>query len=282
MHSQPFPSIAVVTGCSRGIGRAIAHRLVHHHFHVVAGVRTPLQYSLPNVKQLPLDLSECESVTAFASAIFDLLPYIDLLVNCAAVCPQHNSTQWSVWNHALQVNCLSHIRITEMLLPLLARSRHFPRVVNISSGDGELLFFSTPLRHRLEACVLVPSIEQLQSELTRIFKDTYHDYAKYGEHASLQVHGNQPIYKLSKAAFNTYTRLRSKLSDARSGKRPSSSSRHVRFIAVCPGDVATDMADPGAQLCPEQAVSDMWTSALHVQTPCLDGAFVRHGLPIQW
>ncbi len=123
---------AVVTGASSGIGAATATRLAAEGFDVVLGARrmdrlTELAASL-GARALPLDVTDPDSVAAFAGA----LDRVDVLVNNAGgafdAAPVADADLDS-WARTYDVNVLGTVRLTTALLPALR-----------ASGAGDVLF----------------------------------------------------------------------------------------------------------------------------------------------
>ncbi|CDF38996.1 unnamed protein product [Chondrus crispus] len=269
--------IAVVTGASRGLGRALASHLSAQGYLVIAGQRAPAPKSCNfDIRHLRLDLADEDSLEAFCHYLLDNLPCIDVLVNNAASCPDHpgdTAKSASYWNSVLQVNFFASVRLTESLLPLLQQSLKYPRVVNISSGDGELLFFSESLKPRLERLEACNSTIQLIREVESIANNILDD--SFGIPIDELIYNGQPAYKLSKALLNGYTRFASR-------RQERLQSPEVAFVSVCPGDVDTEMADFDAILIsPEDAVWRL-ASVLVASKPCKTGVFLREGKEISW
>jgi NADP-dependent 3-hydroxy acid dehydrogenase YdfG len=123
---------AVVTGASSGIGAATATRLAAEGFDVVLGARrmdrlTELAASI-GARALPLDVTDPDSVAAFAGA----LDRVDVLVNNAGGAFDANpvaEADLDSWARTYEVNVLGTVRLTKALLPAL-----------IASGAGDVLF----------------------------------------------------------------------------------------------------------------------------------------------
>lgn len=280
----PLPPVAVVTGGSRGVGRALVAKLEAHGFIVFAAQRSALDNhndpggrSCRNVKSCHLDLADPQSVERLAEYLTELLPSIDLLINNAAICPTQPRSENEIavyWREVMNINFHAPVRLTEKLLPLLHRSRRHPRVVNISSGDGELLYFSESIRACLEELPECQSTRELADATERIVAHILETTDTSARQELIAC--GQPAYKLSKAALNAYTRFASR------HQTEIGSTTGVRFLSICPGDVDTAMADDTAQLIPPEEAVRRMQKALDVNQSCRTGVFLRYGKQIPW
>lgn len=255
--------IALLTGSSRGLGAAILAHLRSLHYVVITLQRTPVHD--PNVRTLLVDLSDTAQLSAVISRLIDELPHLDLIVNNAAMCPREERT---TWDEVVQVNFRAPIQITEGLIPILHKSCYYARVINISSGDGELLYFATMPRATLanlhehdSSEELVQSLQSLCKVLAQADDDRF-------------VYGTQKAYKLSKAGLNGYTRYAARQYE------------QVEFLAICPGEVETTMRDVeagGEALSTEEAVQRMGqVFDVRRQWENGSGRFWRFGQRIDW
>ncbi|MDQ7991532.1 MAG: SDR family oxidoreductase [Propionicimonas sp.] len=129
--------MALVTGASRGIGRAIATALGDTH-HVLVGGRDAVAVaevvaSLPDAAPLLADLTD-ETAVAEATARIDRL---DVLVHSAGILSHYGPFADSTtgqWRDVLEVNVIAPATLTRLLLPAL-RATH-GLVVFINSGAG--------------------------------------------------------------------------------------------------------------------------------------------------
>lgn len=125
---------ALVTGATRGIGRAIAEDLGRDH-HVLVGGRTGVQElvdALPSAVPFEVDLTDAAALAEAVTQIESL----DVLVHSAGVCPWERleDAQLSTWREAFEVNVFAPAELTRLLLPALRRSTGI--VVAINSGSG--------------------------------------------------------------------------------------------------------------------------------------------------
>jgi NAD(P)-dependent dehydrogenase (short-subunit alcohol dehydrogenase family) len=137
------PRVALVTGGSRGLGRAFTDRLVRRGWHVVIDARDPLRLAemvaglaIPHaVTAMPGDVADPAHRRKLANAVGDA-GGLDLLVNNASVLgpspqPQLADYPLEVLEQVYAVNTLAPLALFQMLLPQLGRRGG--RVINVSS-----------------------------------------------------------------------------------------------------------------------------------------------------
>jgi len=129
---------ALVTGASRGIGKAVALSLIEDGWEVIGTCRNPKslvpEERLPGVRYLALDLSSPRSVAGLAKKI----GIVDLLVNNAGespIGPAEEAPLDTVRGH-FQVNLFGPLQLTQALLSGM-RLRRGGTVIFIGSMRGE-------------------------------------------------------------------------------------------------------------------------------------------------
>lgn len=125
---------ALVTGATRGIGRAIAEELGRDH-HILVGGRTGVGEvvdKLPSAEPFEADLTDQDALEAATRGIERL----DVLVHSAGVCPWQRLEESSIsdWQDAFALNVFAPAELTRLLLPALRRTTGL--VVAINSGSG--------------------------------------------------------------------------------------------------------------------------------------------------
>lgn len=131
----------LVTGISRGIGRALAERFLENDDFVIGtstSGSTPIEHD--RLLTLQLDLSNPESIAACTQSIIDSGKTIDILINNAGIWSgdeEERTIRMDYLRKVLEVNLFGTIDFTERLIPLINRGGH---IVNISSRMGSLQY----------------------------------------------------------------------------------------------------------------------------------------------
>src|SRR6266478_5906007 len=143
MHTRS--KVLLITGSSRGLGRAFAQAALDAGHRVVATARTPLQLSDliskygDRVRALALDAtSEAEARHAIERAI-ETFGGLDVLVNNAGygnVCPVED-TSLADFRAQIETNLFGVIIMTKAVLPYF-RERASGHVIQISSIGGRV------------------------------------------------------------------------------------------------------------------------------------------------
>jgi len=147
-----FPGVAVVTGASRGIGRATSMALAKKGVAVALAARS--REALAAVGQeirklggraisIPTDVSDETAVAALVETAARELGPIDLLVNNAGTLERGSVVEIdaAAWDRVLDVNLKGAFLCARAVLPsMIERGRG--RIVNVSSISGKL---GTPL-----------------------------------------------------------------------------------------------------------------------------------------
>lgn len=147
---QLSESVALVTGASRGIGRAIAHRLARLGAAVAICGRdhaalvdssTSLQKLGVRVFSQVTDVTRAEQVSEFVSMTEGTLGPINILVNNAGIGlfgPAHEKSE-ADWDRVLNSNLRSVFLVSRAVIPSMIR-RGSGDIINISSLAGKNTF----------------------------------------------------------------------------------------------------------------------------------------------
>jgi NAD(P)-dependent dehydrogenase (short-subunit alcohol dehydrogenase family) len=126
--------VALVTGASRGIGRACALELAKHGAHVVLVARTvgaleevddEVQKAGSSATLVPLDLKDYEGIDRLGAALFERWGRLDALLGNAGVLGAMTPLthlQPKVWDELIAVNVTANYRLIRSMDLLLRRS----------------------------------------------------------------------------------------------------------------------------------------------------------------
>jgi len=141
--------IALVTGASRGIGRAIALALAKAGVDVAVNFivhEKEAQEVCAEIKSLgrrslavQADVSQAEEVNRMAKTIERELGTISILINNAGIAKPRSLEEMNeeVWDETIRNNLKSCYLVTEAVLPGL-RSQRWGRIINLSSTAAQV------------------------------------------------------------------------------------------------------------------------------------------------
>lgn len=169
---------AVITGASKGIGKAIAEKLAQEGFNVaicarhagtLATARADIQQKNPSATVLAevVDMGEKSEVMAFAGKIMSAFPQVDILVNNAGIFVPGaiHQEEEGLLEKLMAVNVYSAYHLTRALLPMMtarrkghifnmcstASHKSYPNGGSYSITKHALLGFSKNLREELQS-----------------------------------------------------------------------------------------------------------------------------------
>ncbi len=135
--------VALVTGASRGIGKAIAEKLVEDGFFVVGtattdnGAEAISSYLAENGKGLKLNVADSDSVDAVIKMVNDSFGAPTVLVNNAGVTRDNLLMRMKddEWDDIINTNLTSVFRMSKAVLRGMMKAKT-GRIINISSVVG--------------------------------------------------------------------------------------------------------------------------------------------------
>ncbi|MCZ2156368.1 MAG: 3-oxoacyl-[acyl-carrier-protein] reductase [Bryobacterales bacterium] len=140
--------IALVTGASRGIGRASALSLAAAGHHVVLAARqmTKLEEAAAEIREkggvatvISLDLADAENIRESLKTLLADVGHVDILVNNAGITKDMLAMRMKAedWDEVLRVNLTGAFLVTQAVLQSMIRER-WGRIINISSVVGQM------------------------------------------------------------------------------------------------------------------------------------------------
>jgi NAD(P)-dependent dehydrogenase (short-subunit alcohol dehydrogenase family) len=140
-------SIALITGASRGIGRATALKLAQAGAHLVAVARTvgaleelddAARAAGGSATLVPLDMRDYAGIYRLAAALNERYQRLDIMIGNAAVVGQRSPLghiEPSNWDDVLAINVTANWHLIRALDPLLKQSKA-GRAVLVTSGSA--------------------------------------------------------------------------------------------------------------------------------------------------
>ncbi len=138
--------VALVTGCARGIGLAVARRLAQEGVRLAlvdivapAAVADECRELGAEVLDLTADVASLSDVTQVVAATVEHFGALHIVANVAGICPRTGFEQISAeeWDQVLAVNLKGPFLVTQAALPAL-RQAGWGRIVNIASLAGQI------------------------------------------------------------------------------------------------------------------------------------------------
>jgi 3-oxoacyl-[acyl-carrier protein] reductase len=142
--SEPAGKTALITGSSRGIGRAIAKVLANSGLNVVINYNQSRESANKLLKEIEsqdgsaigvrADVSKKEDVKRLIKETIDAYDGIDILINNAAIAIKQDmdSITEEDWDHVIDTNLKSVFLVTQEALPQM-RKKQRGRIINLSS-----------------------------------------------------------------------------------------------------------------------------------------------------
>ena len=141
--------VAVVTGASRGIGRACALELARHGAQVVVNyvsnadaaeeTRDAIHELGGTVVLVKADVSDAEAASDLIETAVEELGRVDILVNNAGINRDRTLSRLSVeeWDEVISTNLSGMFYCTRAAVPHM-REANYGRIINISSVIGQM------------------------------------------------------------------------------------------------------------------------------------------------
>ncbi len=137
----------LITGASRGIGKAIAHCLAAHQANLVLVARNTdhlkeLQQSLStqtNCFIFPYDLTQLEGISQLHQQIVQTMGPLDALINNAGYGAHRSVLKGTLmdWQNTLNLNLLAPMLLSQLCLPAMIQQGE-GAIVNIASVAGQM------------------------------------------------------------------------------------------------------------------------------------------------
>lgn len=160
--------IALVTGGTKGIGKAIADQLSAAGAKVIVTARNQPDTDSTDHYFIPADVTQPDDVSKLATAINDKFGALDILINnvggltapgggFSVLTDEH-------WERELQLNLLAAIRLDKLLLPAMLNKKSGV-IIHISSVAGKQSLWHLNMAYAVSKAALNSYSKALSSEL---------------------------------------------------------------------------------------------------------------------
>ncbi|MGN6493205.1 MAG: SDR family oxidoreductase [Agriterribacter sp.] len=160
---------ALVTGGTKGAGRAIAERLLQAGATVIVTARNTPEKENTKLHFIPADLSKQEGSQKVISEVLSTYGTLDILVNNlgSSVTPAGGFAVLSDedWESTLQANLLAPVRLDRGFLPKMIEKKSGV-IIHIASIQGKLPLFESTLPYAAAKAGLINYSKSLSNEVT--------------------------------------------------------------------------------------------------------------------
>jgi NAD(P)-dependent dehydrogenase (short-subunit alcohol dehydrogenase family) len=161
--------IALVTGGTKGIGKAIADRLTQAGAKVIITARSKSAEADPKHHFIAADLSEPGNVTRVVNEINEQFGQVDILINNMGANSSPGGGFSTLtdehWDYELQVNLLSSVRLDRALLPKMLEQKSGV-IIHISSTSGQFPIWEATMPYSAAKAALNAYSKTLANEVS--------------------------------------------------------------------------------------------------------------------
>ncbi|MES2628346.1 MAG: SDR family oxidoreductase [Bacteroidota bacterium] len=161
--------IALVTGGTKGAGKAIADRLLQAGATVIITARNAPEQANDQLHFIPADLSKAEGAQKVISEVLSAYKRLDILVNNlgSSETPAGGFTVLTDadWESTLQANLLAPVRLDRGFLPQMIAQKSGV-IIHIASIQGRLPLFDATLPYAAAKAGLINYSKSLSNEVT--------------------------------------------------------------------------------------------------------------------
>ncbi|MBT2622028.1 MULTISPECIES: SDR family oxidoreductase [Chryseobacterium] len=161
--------IALVTGGTKGAGKAITERLLNAGATVIVTARNKPEFADENLHFISADLSTSEGTQKVVSEVLETFNKLDILVNTLGG-SETPGGGFSVltdqdWETTLQTNLLAPVRLDRGLLPQMIKQKSGV-IIHIASIQGRLPLYDSTLPYAAAKAGLINYSKGLSKEVS--------------------------------------------------------------------------------------------------------------------
>ncbi|WP_295199613.1 SDR family oxidoreductase [uncultured Chryseobacterium sp.] len=168
-HNELQGTIALVTGGTKGAGKAIAERLLQAGATVIISARNAPKQQNSSLHYIPADLSHAAGTQKLIDEVLSTYGRLDILVNNlgSSSTPAGGFTVLTDedWESTLQANLLAPVRLDRGFLPQMI-TRKSGVIIHIASIQGKLPLYDSTLPYAAAKAALRNYSKSLSNEVT--------------------------------------------------------------------------------------------------------------------
>jgi len=161
--------IALVTGGTKGAGKAIAERLLQAGATVIITARNTPEKENSNLHFIPSDLSKATDAQKLVTEVLSTYGKLDILINNlgSSVTPAGGFVALTDkdWESTLQANLLAPVRLDRGFLPQMIERKNGV-IIHIASIQGKLPLYDSTLPYAASKAALINYSKSLSNEVT--------------------------------------------------------------------------------------------------------------------
>ncbi|TCC89183.1 SDR family oxidoreductase [Pedobacter frigiditerrae] len=161
--------IALVTGGTKGTGKAIAERLLKAGATVIITARNAPEKENSYLHFIPSDLSKAEGAQKVVTEVLEKYGRLDILINNlgSSITPAGGFALLTDedWESTLQANLLAPVRLDRGFLPQMIEQKSGV-IIHIASIQGKLPLYDSTLPYAASKAALINYSKSLSNEVT--------------------------------------------------------------------------------------------------------------------
>ncbi|MCD0488834.1 SDR family oxidoreductase [Pedobacter sp. MC2016-14] len=161
--------IALVTGGTKGAGKAISERLLQAGARVIITARNAPEKENNQLHFIPADLSRAEGAQKVVNEVLSTYGKLDILVNnlgsSQTPAGGFNALTDTDWESTLQANLLAPVRLDRGFLPKMIDQKSGV-IIHIASIQGKLPLYNSTLPYAAAKAGLINYSKSLSNEVT--------------------------------------------------------------------------------------------------------------------
>lgn len=133
--TSTYDKVAIITGGSSGIGKAIVKKLLQNKYHIVILDIQKNKIKSKRITFIKCDVGKKNQVKKSIQQIDSLFKKIDVLVNCAGVYPIVHLENYTdqLWKNCMETNVTGAYYLIKEVIPMMKKQKG-GYIINITSG----------------------------------------------------------------------------------------------------------------------------------------------------